>query len=63
MWQNWSNGRWKICFTITGINYILNYMKIENRYFHNNIHKFVLYFDQMNAALLSIRDFYQPYQP
>ncbi len=38
-------------------------MKIENRYFHNNIHKFVLYFDQMNAALLSIRDFYQPYQP
>ncbi len=27
--EDWSNGCWKISFAITGINYILKYIKME----------------------------------
>ncbi len=52
----------KLC--ITGINYILEFIQIENSYL--NLYKkkitillFLLYFNQINAASVSIRDFFQ----
>ncbi len=51
--EDWINGCWKIRFAITGINYILKYIKME--IFHN-----IYYiFDQIDASLVSIRDFFQ----
>ncbi len=31
--EDWSNGSWKFGFAITGMNYIVKYIKIESRYF------------------------------
>ncbi len=31
--EDFSNNWWKFSFATTGINYILKYIKIENRYF------------------------------
>jgi len=43
----------KIKLCVTEINYILKYIKIEN-------HSFVFcIFDQINAGLMSTRDFFQ----
>ncbi len=58
----------KIQLWITGINYILKYTQIENSYFKlmflniilNNISQYYFYyciFDQINAVLVSRRDF------
>ncbi len=49
----------KIQLCITAINYILLYIKIENSYFYcNNIKQYYCIFDQINVALLSIRNFH-----
>ncbi len=50
----------KIQFYITGINYILQYIKIENSYL--KLYKYftmLLFFNQINAAFVSRRDFLQ----
>ncbi len=45
---------------ITGINYILWCIHIENSYLHfNNISQFYSSFDHLNAALVSRRHFFQ----
>ncbi len=31
--EDWNNGCWKFSFAITGINYVLKYIKIENSCF------------------------------
>ncbi len=50
--EDWNN----VCFVITEINSILKYIKIKNSIY------FIL--DQINAAVVSIRDFFQKhYQP
>ncbi len=51
--EDWINGCWKIRFAITGINYILKYIKME---IFQNIYYI---FDQIDASLVSIRDFFQ----
>ncbi len=60
--EDWSNGCWKISFTITRINYILKYMKIKTVIFgYNNItqyYSFYCIFDQINAASVSIKGFF-----
>ncbi len=70
--EDWSNGCWKFSFVITGINYILKYIKIETsyvniyfQYVNTNTSQYCFYFifDQINAALVSIKDFIQkPYK-
>ncbi len=61
--EDWSNGCWKFSIAITGINYILKYIAIENSYFklYTILQYYCFYciFDQINAALESIRDFFQ----
>ncbi len=50
----------KIQLCITGINYILKYIQIENSLNYNNIsqcYSFYCIIDQINAALVNIRDF------
>ncbi len=34
--EDWSNGCWKLSFAMTWIQYILKYIKIENKYFNGN---------------------------
>ncbi len=46
--EDWSND------LITGINYILQYIQIENC---NNISEYYCTFDKINAAFVSRRDF------
>ncbi len=46
---------------ITGIHYILQYIHIAILN-HNNISQFVLYFDQINAALVSRLVFFQKHE-
>ncbi len=55
----------KIQLWITGINYILQYIHIEDGCVKfTNITNSVVFFDQINAALVSRRDFFQkPYRP
>ncbi len=53
----------KIQFCITEINYILKYIKMEKHYF--KLFFFCVFFcvsDQINAALMSIRDFFKKYK-
>ncbi len=53
-----SNSCWKFSFAITGINYILKYIKKENCYFkpyYVTILLFSCIFDQINAALVDRR--------
>ncbi len=49
----------KIQLRITGINYILQYIHIENSYFNSEIYLTIFQWicNQINAALLSKRDF------
>ncbi len=49
----------QLCFT--GINYILKYFKIENGLNFSNISQnySLCIFDQINAALMSIRNFFK----
>ncbi len=58
--EDWNNDAGNTAF-ITGINYILKYNKAENHYFKLQIHSIILVFfcifDQINAALMSRRDF------
>ncbi len=54
--EDWSSGCWKCRFVITRINYILKYIKSENGYKCNNISQYCS-FDQINAALVILRDF------
>ncbi len=51
----------KIQLCVTGINYASNYIQIEKELFLIVIKKTVFYcvFDQINAALLSIRESFQ----
>jgi len=52
----------KIQLYITGINYILKYIQIENRYFKlNKYFTIVLFYllDQINEALVSSRDLFK----
>uniref|UniRef100_A0A9J7ZZD1 Tc1-like transposase DDE domain-containing protein n=1 Tax=Cyprinus carpio carpio TaxID=630221 RepID=A0A9J7ZZD1_CYPCA len=54
----------KIQLCITGINYILKYIKIENHYLNYNTspqyYSFFFYIsDQINSALMSRRDFFK----
>jgi len=44
---------------ITGINYILQYIKIEISYFKLRYFSILLFFDQRNASLVSIRYFFK----
>ncbi len=45
--EDWSNGCWKFSFAITGLNYILKYIKIENSYFKcNKYYCFTCIFDE-----------------
>ncbi len=56
--EYWSNDAENSAL-ITAINYILLYIKIENSYFYcNNIKQYYCIFDQINVALLSIRNFH-----
>ncbi len=53
----------KFSFIITGINYMLNYIKIETVILnYNNISQYNCVSDRPNAALLSIRHFYEKHQ-
>ncbi len=50
----------KIQLCTTGINYILIYIKKEKNVFNcNKINVFTACFDPKNAALVSIKDFFQ----
>ncbi len=56
---------WKYSFAFTRINYILKYIKIENSILCNNIWQYYCFyciFDQINAALKTIRDFVQKHK-
>ncbi len=48
----------KIQLWLTGINYILNYIQMENSC--NNISQYYCIFYQINAVLVSIEDSYRP---
>ncbi len=60
--EDWSNNAENSAL-ITEINYILKYIQTENIYLNCNIisqyYSFYCIFDQINAALLSRRDFFQ----
>ncbi len=52
-------------YSITGINYILKYIQIQNRSLKCNISQFYCFyciFNQINAALKSRRDFFQKHK-
>ncbi len=53
---DWSNAAENSAL-IKGINNILKYIKIENAHF--KLYSFLLYFDQLHAVLVSIRDFFK----
>ncbi len=59
--EDWSNGFWNFSFAITEINYMLKYINIEICYFKrtifHNITVSTVFSYQINAALVSIRDF------
>ncbi len=61
--EDWSNGCWKFSFAITEINYILKYIKTENSCKWSKYYCFYCYvvvvFNQINVALVSIKDFFQ----
>ncbi len=46
---DWSNGYWKLNFAIAGINYILQYIKIENSNSISQYYWFYYISDQTNA--------------
>ncbi len=54
----------KISFAITGINYILKYIKYITGILNYNISQIynILKNNQINAALMSIRDFFQKHK-
>ncbi len=57
--EDWSNGFLKFSFTITGINCILKYIKIEIYivtiiYIVNYISQYYCIFDSLNIALVSM---------
>ncbi len=54
---------WKFSFAITAINYILQLIRIQKAILNgNNISQYYRFFkcifDQINAAVMSIRDFF-----
>ncbi len=52
----------KIQLCITGINYMLSYLKKKTAVYILIIFHVLLYFDQINATLVSIRDLFQKQQ-
>ncbi len=59
--EDW-NACWKFSFGIKGIKYIIIYIQIENVIYtvaYFTILMFFCNFDQINAALVSIRNFFQ----
>ncbi len=65
--EDWSNGWWKFSFAITGINYILKYNKIQNSYFTFELYHYIatvftVFLDQIQASVVSIRDFFQEHK-
>ncbi len=62
--QDWSNDAENSAL-ITAIHLILKYFKIENIFLKNNISNYYCFyciFDQINAALVSRRDFLQKHK-
>ncbi len=59
--EDWSNDAENSAM-ITEINYILKCIKIENSLNSNNIAQFYCVFDQIDRALMSIRDLFQKHE-